>query len=232
MLLLFLTQITHVQALKHLNNCPADSKLVLPPAVAMRALSLGYNELLADLYWLAFVQYVGDVSRRQLDQSSESEAFLNLITGLDPTFVKAYYFASFIVGGDLRLPHRASIIIDRGIEANESNWYLPFIGGINQYLNAGDEVKAASFYRLAASYPNAPDWLNRQASILEAKIPSSIKQINTWNNTYESARDGAVKARARAELVAMWSDVLRKTASPQLRLRAANQLARLSAPSK
>ncbi|HEY9772424.1 MAG TPA: hypothetical protein V6C81_01300 [Planktothrix sp.] len=197
----------------------------LPNAEAVELCALGYDQLLADWYWLSFVQYVGDVPARAKDQYAEAPKYLDLIVGLDPRFTKAYYFAAFIIGSEMHEPQRAAEFIERGLRANQDDWYLPFVAGINQYLYAHNEIAAAKYYRMAAKYPGAPPWLARQADILDAHIPAFIKEINTWNNIYETSEQSIVKERARSKLIMLWMRVFQSPNAPaQIKERAKQRL--------
>jgi hypothetical protein len=165
---------------------------------------MGYDKLAADCFWLQFIGYVGDSKARTNDGYARADQYLNLITQLDPSLVTAYWFAAFVVGADEKKPESADAIIRRGIRANPNNWYLPYIAGVNQYLYAKNLPQAAKYYRMAAKFPEAPKWLERQALILEAKIPAIIKDINTWDRIYESEQDVLVKARAKEKLIHLW----------------------------
>lgn len=198
----------------------------LPSARLVKFTTLGFDQLVFDLYWLDFVQYVGD-DRRNEDHYDRAQAYLNLLTSLDPHFVPSYFFAAFILGSERKEPAQAEQLIDRGIAANTDNWFLPFIAGVNQYLFAHDELKAAKYYRQAAKFPDAPKWLGGQAEILQAKIPSTVKEINVWDSVYNNASDSAVKERARAKLVALWTQVYKTSPSSAIRSRALTQLSKL-----
>jgi len=195
----------------------------------MKMLSLGFDNLLADFYWLGFVQYVGDTSARQKDRYADAEKYVDLIVTLDPKIVQVYYFAAFIIGSEQKQPHIAAQIIDRGIAANQENWYLPFIAGINQYLYAHNDVLAAKYYRMAARFPEAPKWLGRQADVMEAKIPSVIKEVNVWDRIYYSSKDILVKERARGKLASLWLTIYKKSPATQIKKRALEQLNKLGA---
>lgn len=205
----------------------ANDLNLIPPPDAVKLCALGYDQLLADLYWLGFVQYIGDLPARKKDKSRLAEKYLDLITGLDPHFVQAYWYAAFSIGSECHEPDRADILIRRGIDANQDNWYLPFIGGINQYLYAHNDAAAARYYEMAAKFPDAPKWLERQAKLLEAKIPQSIKQINTWDNIYRSESDPLVRDRAKANLVYLWTHVYRTADSKIIKEKAKNALEEL-----
>jgi len=145
---------------------------------------------------------------------------------LDPHFVQSYWFAAFIVGQERRDPKKAAELIQRGIAANQDNWYIPFIAGINQYLFAGNELAASKYYRMASKYPDAPPWLGRQAEILQAKIPSSIKEINTWHIIYQSNPSPIVKERAKHKLIELWVKVYKSAPPGAAKDRAKGELAK------
>lgn len=200
---------------------------ILPNLETARVLSFGYEQLLADFYWLTYIQYIGNSVERDNDRNKNAYKYLDLVTGLDPNFVQPYWFAAFTVGSEMKRPDLAKKLIDRGIQANQNNWYLPYIAGINQYLFAHNEVEAAKYYRMAAKFPDAPKWLGRQAQILEAKIPSQIKVINTWDTIYRTSDDPLVKQRAREHLATSWMKVFKLSPSEEIRKRARTALSEL-----
>ena len=200
--------------------------ILVSPTVA-KLLCLGNTQLAADLYWLRFIQYIGDIDSRQIDKSRKAYSYLNLVTSLDPHFTQAYWFAAFVVGSEMKRPDLAQALIERGIQANQNNWYLPFIAGINQYLFAHNETNAANYYRLAAKFPDAPSWLRRQADVLQAKIPSLVKEVNTWDTIYRTTSDPLVKDRAKERLAATWMRVFKASPSEEIRKKARKALAEL-----
>ena len=199
----------------------------IPAAQTVRFVALGYDQLVADFYWLAFVGYVGDGVARGRDRSVMADKYLDLITSLDPYFVQPYWFCAFTVGSEQKRPLRANEIIKRGISANLDNWYLPYIAGINMYLYAHDEVAAAKYYADAAKLPGAPSWLARQAAILAAKIPSTIKEINTWDTIYRSEKSSLIHSKAKEKLVQLWSHVYTTSPKGVIREKARKALAEL-----
>jgi len=199
----------------------------IPSAQAVRLVALGYDQLLADFYWLAFVSYIGDGVARSHDQSVLADKYLELVSSLDPHFTQPYWYCAFTIGSAQKRPLRANEIIQRGIRANPNNWYLPYIAGINMYLYAHDEVSAAKYYMVASKFPDAPSWLARQAVILSAKIPSTIKEINTWDTIYRSEKSAMIQAKARDKLVALWSRVYSASPKGEIREKAKKALKEL-----
>lgn len=189
----------------------------IPSAQAVRLVALGYDQLLADFYWLAFIGYVGDGAARTEDHYRLADKYLDLVTGLDPHFIQPYWFCAFTVGSDQKRPMRANEILERGIRANQNNWYLPYIAGINLYLFAHDEVGASKYYQAASKFPESPRWLARQAEILAAKIPSALKEINTWDAIYRTEKTPMIRLKARQKLIQLWSQIYSVSAQKQQR---------------
>lgn len=211
---------------KYLLDQNAPEQIWLKSEVVKR-LCLGHEQLAADICWLRFVQYIGDSEQRNSDKYKQSYDYLNLITSLDPQFTQPYWFAAFVVGSEMKRPDLAQVLIERGIQANQNNWYLPFIAGINQYLFAHNETEAAKYYRMAAKFPDAPNWLGRQAEILQAKVPSLVKEVNTWDTIYRTSHDPLVKERAKERLAATWMRVFKVSPSEEIRKKAQKALAEL-----
>ncbi len=180
------------------------TKLSVPDVRTVRLVSLGFDQLLADFYWLKFVGYIGDSPARRLDGCSLARPYLELITALDPYFLEPYWFAAFTIGGDMQKPAEAAQLIEWGLQNNQDNWYLPFIAGLNQFLFAKNEVTAAKFYRMAARFPDAPSWLLRQADILETETPRQIKTANSWLQIYDSAQEPSIKEKAKLECIRLY----------------------------
>lgn len=224
-------QISHekVNAL-NVQNLSSPGTLVLPRAETIKMLSGGYEQLFADWWWLNFVQYYGNTPERIKDHFAFAYSYLDLITRLDPRFIEPYWFTAFAVGSEQKRPDLAAQVIDRGIAANPDNWRVPFIAGVNQYLFAHDDRRAAEYYKLAAAVPDAPAWLNRQAQILASNTPALIKRTLTWDNIYRSSTETRVKEAARKQLVEIWTRVYKLSPSMQARKRALAELERLGMP--
>lgn len=179
-----------------------SGKVHLPSAESARLFSLGYDRFLADMYWLAFIQYCGDTRPRGIQYQSTYD-YLNLITELDPYFDKAYWFGCWAIGYWQRRPDLANKLIQRGITYNPTDWYMPYMAGVNQYLFAKDYKAAAKYYRQAAKLPDAPAYLDKQATILESPIPEIAKQLQTLTHLYKTAPEGNLKSQAHTQLAGL-----------------------------
>src|SRR5215470_5192792 len=101
-------------------------------AGAARRMSLGFNALAADWYWMRSLQYVGRTilnAREHLELDDLGKLNLKLLapmldtaTALDPEFIEAYEYAAIV------LPpidvNEAIRITRKGIDANPNAWRL------------------------------------------------------------------------------------------------------------
>lgn len=198
------------------------NKRFIPEAVFSKSFSGGFDRLIADIYWLIFIQYYGD-SRCRDDHFRHAPDYIELVVHMDPHFIRPYWFASFVLSEDLKQVERADDILREGIKNNPNDWSIPYIAGFNQYLYADNPKKAAYYYRIAGKVPGAPSWLNAQARILELDIPSYLKKVRTWLRILKQG-DAMVKGKALQNLTILWSkmywaaptDIMRKNIKEKL----------------
>src|SRR5882672_2092614 len=152
------------------HRAPVDAKLeeeqlYLNGATARRV-SLGFNGLAADWYWMRALQYVGGKivngpASFPIDRLGELNLkllppLLDTATTLDPQFMEPYQYAAVVLPDvDLR---EAIRITRKGIAANPSTWRLyQNLGYI--YWKQHDFAAAAETYGAGAQAPGAPQWM-------------------------------------------------------------------------
>lgn len=220
---------SQVATLMAASDNPHGDKQFLPRYDLIKIFSLGNERLLADYYWLVFIQYFGDTAERKKDKYKHAYDYLDLITKLDPGFMQAYWLAAFAIGAEAKQPDEAAKIIDRGILVLKDNWQIYFAAGANQYLFKHDTERAAYYYGLASKLPGAPPWLANQAELMRAKIPAIIKEIRMWTNIYESGQGTVVKETARYKLVYLWTLVYKNSPTKEVKDLAKLHLEKLGA---
>src|SRR2546430_10568381 len=109
----------------------ADEQLYLKRAT-VRRMSLGFNGLAADWYWMRSLQYVGGKllnthENIRLDNMSPLNLkllapLLDAATTLDPQFMEPYEYAAVVLPGVN--VENAIRIINKGIAVNPSAWRL------------------------------------------------------------------------------------------------------------
>ena len=213
------------------NRIKADPRMeeivVVPDPSAVRLCSLGYDRFLADMYWLRFVQYAGDVDVVVADKWSHAYSFVDLITRLDPHFQQPYWFGCWAIGSWQKRPDLADQIIRRGIKENPTDWYMPFIAGVNQYLFAKDYKKAADYYKVSSSLPGAPPYLARHAVILASNIPEYEKRVRILLHLYSTAKEENLKQSAYKELISVLKSMYKESPVETVRTSAKNMMIQL-----
>ena len=201
----------------------ADESLYLSPKTAKR-ISLGFNGLAADWYWMRSLQYVGkkildhegpialnDLSQLDLKQLAP---LLDNATTLDPEFADAYEYAAVVLPAiDVQ---EAIRITRKGIDANPNNWrHYHQLGYI--YWQQQDYAAAAEIYGRGAQLPDAPDWMPAMKARMAAEGGSRATAREIYTRMYEQSADESIKDMARGRLMQLdsWDerDALRKVLS-------------------
>lgn len=190
-------------------------------ANAARRISLGFNGLMADWYWMRSLQYVGrkilnappDVTLDNLGKLKLRllAPMLDAATTLDPEFMDAYEYAAVVLPAiDVQ---EAIRITRKGIDANPNVWRLYHqLGYI--YWQERDFSAASDIYGQGASIAGAPAWMQamRARMAVEGGSRSTAREIYT--HMYEQSEDDKVRDMARRRLMQLNSfdeqDAIRK----------------------
>jgi len=185
----------------------AEEQLYLNGATARR-ISLGFNGLAADWYWMRALQYVGGkIINVPASVPIDSLGQLNLkllaplldtATTLDPQFMEPYEYAAVVLP-DVDL-QQAIRITKKGIAANPSAWRLhQHLGFI--YWEQKDFQAAGEAYAQGAKLPDAPLWMEAMKARMAVEGGSRQLAREIYGRMYEQAEDGQVKEMARLRLM-------------------------------
>lgn len=200
-----------------------DDQLYLKGSTA-KQLSLCFNGLAADWYWMRSLQYVGrKVLNAPGDARLDNMGQLNLrllaplldaATTLDPQFMEPYEYAAVVLPGVN--VDEAIRITKKGVAANPGSWKLyQHLGYI--YWQRQDFKAAAESYGRGAEIPGAPHWLEAMKARMATEGGSRKTAREIYLRMYEQAGDEQVKNTATQHLLQLTSldqrDVLRKIIS-------------------
>jgi tetratricopeptide (TPR) repeat protein len=179
------------------------------PKVLKRA-SLGYDGLLADIYWTRAVQYFGGRHHAVAKSYNLLYPLLDITTHLDPQLVAAYQFgASFLAPAPPEgagQPERAIQLMEYGIQNNPSDWKLYYDLGFVYYMNLKDYRKAADAFHRGSEVPNAHPFLR----LLAAQMAEHSGEFDTarmmWSATYQSSQEQLIRQNALEHLRALRVD--------------------------
>jgi tetratricopeptide (TPR) repeat protein len=176
---------------------------VLPKAEAIKPFLFGMDNLVADWYWLQYVQYFGDSAAREKTNFDYCDDYLELITALDPKFVKAYAAASYAVAGMQENPDKALKILARGIQINpaaEGSWELYRNYAGVAFLYKKDLATAAKYFTKAADAPGAPVVFRSFAAAFYNKMNDKERAISLWVQYYREAPTQYLKDKTKKKL--------------------------------
>jgi tetratricopeptide (TPR) repeat protein len=190
---------------------PGPDVLSVSSARVIKALSLGYDSLMADIYWTRSVQYYGD-KRHAVEQNAGSQQvehyplldpLLEIAVTLDPQLVVAYKFGAVFLTepsphGAGR-PDLAARLLRKAIANNPDAWRLWADLGMIYYENH-DYRSAAQAYLEGSRHPKAGEWMK----VMAAKIAQegSTPQISffLWTQIYNSTADPMIRKNALEHL--------------------------------
>ena len=186
-----------------------DDALYVTSPKLLKRLSLGYNGLLADIYWTRAVQYYGAMHRDGGGEYKLLWPLLNLTAQLDPHFTRAYEFGDAFLAANppngAGLPDRAVELVEYGIRENPDNWRLYYDLGFIHYDLKNYPAAADAFLR-GSKLPNAHPILK----VLAARMAEHGGDVETarvmWTTTYENSLDKDIRDNALLHLRALKVD--------------------------
>ena len=192
------------------NAATLQEVLYISSPTLLKRMSLGYDGLLADIYWTRAVQYFGDKLTRGSEHFDLLAPLLEITTTLDPHLLVAYeYGANFLapkIPGGAGQPERAIKLAEFGIRNNPDQWHLYYDLGFIYYMELGDYANAEKAFADGAKVPNS----HQVMSIMAAKMAEHAGNLQTarlmWQTTLQTTHDPNVKANAVAHLNALQAD--------------------------
>ena len=175
------------------------------PALVQK-MALGFEPLLADLYWMRTIQYYG----RRDDEGRRRESFgnlytlLDITTTLDPGLQDAYRAGSCFLSEPPPVgagrPDLALELLEKGARAHPRDWRLVYERGFVHYLYLKDYAAAGDTWLEAGRVPGAPEWLAGLAAMALSKGGAEEVAVALWRRQYEEATSDAVRDNARNHL--------------------------------
>ena len=172
-----------------------------------RRISLGFNGLAADWYWMRSLQYVGRKVINHNEVSLDDLGSLNLkllaplldtATTLDPEFLDPYEYAAIVLPAiDV---NEAIRITKKGIDANPNAWRLyHHLGYI--YWQQHDYKAASEMYGRGAQIEGALPWMEAMKAKMAADGGSRDTAREIYTRMYEQSADEKVRDMARRRLL-------------------------------
>ncbi len=184
--------------------------LYLSSPKLLKRLSLGYNGLLADVYWTRAVQYFGSQHHTGTTDYPLLAPLLRITTELDPHLLVAYEFgANFLAPfppNGAGLPADAINLMQYGIQNNPDDWKLYYGLGFINYMERKDYKAAEDAFIRGSKVPNAHPALKVLAAKMAQHAGDDQMARALWTTTYQTSSDQLVRSTALAHINALQSD--------------------------
>jgi hypothetical protein len=184
--------------------------LYLPSAKTVKAISLGYDGLMADIYWTRVVQYYGRKHHAQSLTYKLLPPLLDITTTLDPHLDIAFQFGAFFLSqkppqgaGD---PDAGIALVKKGIASNPTHWRLYYDLGFIYWMEKKDFKAAAQTFATGAHVPGAMPWMWTIAGAM-AQGGDEMEMARTlWTEILKESKDPTIRSNALDRLASINSD--------------------------
>ena len=184
-----------------------EDVLFITSPKAVKRLSLGYDGLLADIYWTRAVQYFGGRHVAGASHFRLLAPLLEITTALDPHLVVAYQFGANFLSpkppNGAGIPEKAIQLVNYGIQNNPNNWKLYHDLGFIYYMDVKDYAKAADAFARGSQLPDAHPFLKVMAAQMAQHAGETQMARALWTTTYQSTQDKQIRGNALAHLRAL-----------------------------
>jgi tetratricopeptide (TPR) repeat protein len=173
-------------------------------------MSLAFNAIIADWYWMRAIQYVGRKAlqheRVRVDNLSQLDLkllapLLDTAATLDPKFMAVYEYGAVVLPtvSETDEDEQAIALLRKGIEANPGAWRLyQHLGYI--HWQRGDYKSASEAYGMGAKLSGAPAWMKGMEAnmLVQGSSPHLAREI--YARMREQSGDEQVKVFAEYRL--------------------------------
>src|SRR5260370_23921214 len=221
LLLIAATSLTHRRVLERRAHFSAEEDaLYLPRPSALKVMSLGHHELVADLVFVRAIIYFGGQFHGKRDYRW-LDNYLETILALDRRWKTPYRWAGVATMYDGRAITNESVarsthFLEMRVEQFPSDWELPFMLGCNylfelQSDDAAQRAKwqeqGADWVRHAALVGGAPSWVPLLAATIMRREGRDEAAIRHLEEVYRSTQDEKTREDVRNQLMALHAKV-------------------------
>jgi tetratricopeptide (TPR) repeat protein len=172
---------------------------------ALKRLTIGFNALAADVYWIRALQHYGGDRLSKPPSAVKYQLLyplLDLTTTLDPYFNIAYRFGAIFLsegypGGPGR-PDRSVALLRKALVAMPNRWQYYHDIGFVYYWHLRDYKGAAEWFERAAEQPNAPNWLKPLAAAMLTQGQDRASARFLWQQIAKSEEEWLRRSAERA----------------------------------
>jgi hypothetical protein len=146
----------------------ADEPVYLPRAEYLRPMSLGWQNVLADILWFRTISYFGEHYRSDRTYPWLAE-MCDLVTDLDPRAEHVYRFAGFILPWEANQADAGIRLLEKGARQFPDSWTFQYFLGFQSYFFKNDYPTALTHLRRAAQLPGVHQSVAQLIAVLAAE---------------------------------------------------------------
>jgi len=164
---------------------PETDILYLPHGKHVKQLTVGYDNVLADVIYIWSIQYYTDFTRET--RYPYLLHTFDVITDLDPQFIDAYMIGALTIVAEGKDMERATRLLHKGMVNNPGDYLLPLDAGYYFRDTFKDERKAAYYFGIAAARPTAPNYIKRLCAGMTERAGDKRTSYELWTRAYNEA---------------------------------------------
>ncbi|MGH9601433.1 MAG: hypothetical protein ACRD24_03500 [Terriglobales bacterium] len=184
-----------------------EEVLYVPSVKVLRAMSLGYTGLMADIYWTRTVQYFGRKHKERSERYDLLPKLLDITTELDPHLLVAYKYGSVFLAQPppegAGMPDLAAEFVENGIRENPDDWQLYYHLGFIHFIERQDYKAASQAFERGSKVPGAHPWMKVMAAAMAQYAGERDVARRLWEYIYESTEDKFIRQNAVKRLRAL-----------------------------
>ncbi len=171
------------------------------PAPFIKVLALEFDGLAANMLFVDALVFHGETLERTTKPRLQDWEWtwlfktLETVAGIDPWFYDPYYFANAFFPWEEQMIEETDRLLERGAQARDWDWSLPFYAGFNEFYFLQNNKRAAELLMMAAKRPDAPALIPTLAARLayrgnqtETAIRFLVEFMQTVENSAERAK--------------------------------------------
>jgi tetratricopeptide (TPR) repeat protein len=180
--------------------------LFVPAKNAVMMTKTGYDNLIADAYWLGLLQYYGDRIVKDDKRTVNLDKMFDLITELDPRFYDAYFLGSWALADNGQGP-AAVKLLQKAAKHDPTNAQYPFLEGFVEFLGNRNGQAAANAFMRSSQLPGAnPRCIPLAARMLQTE-GSDLLALDMWRKMEKNSTEKSLKEIAKRNVARIQKEI-------------------------
>jgi hypothetical protein len=185
----------------------APEELWLRSGRLLKTISMGYDSLLADIYWTRAIQYYGSQFETGNSKFPELYPLMSIALTLDPRLTVVPRGGSILLSEPNPVgagrPDQAVELLQQAIATKHDDWQLYASLGFVYYWYMKDYGHASQVYLEGGQYSGAPIWMKGMAARIAELGGSRDTSVLVWSEIYQTSSEPRARENARQHLEAL-----------------------------